>query len=313
MSILKLKPVFKDYIWGGKNLISKFGKEYDGDILAESWELSTHKDGLSVIANGEHSGKTLAELINIQSNILGKNCNKFEDFPILIKLIDAKNNLSIQVHPDNEYAIKNEKQFGKTEMWYVASCETGAYLYYGFNKDISKWEFEERIKNNTLLEVLNKVFVKKGDVFFIEAGTIHAIGKDIIIAEIQQNSNVTYRVYDYGRLDANGNARDLHIGKAVEVTSTSKLVTTDSPVPHIACCEYFTVDKIFLDGKTTKSLSCYSDENSFVSLLVLDGSGKITSIDETIEYKKGDSIFITAGHGDFSIDGKIEALLTTIS
>lgn len=200
MSILKLKPSCKDYLWGGHRLVEEYGKEYDGDVLAESWELSCHPDGPSVIVNGDHVGKTLQQYIEEEGKgVLGTHCGRFRDFPILIKFIDAKDNLSIQVHPDNRYALKNEGQYGKTEMWYVMDAGKDAFLYYGFKKEVSKEEFEKRIKENTLLEVLNAVPVQKGDVLFIESGTIHAIGKDILIVEIQQNSNVTYRVYDYGR------------------------------------------------------------------------------------------------------------------
>ena len=180
---------------------AEYGKEYEGDVLAETWELSCHPDGPSYIMNGAYQGKTLQEYIDGEGKeVLGTHCRRFRDFPILTKFIDAKDNLSIQVHPDNRYALKNEGQYGKTEMWYVMDAGEGAYLYYGFRQEISREEFERRIKEDTLLEVLNAVPVQKGDVLFIESGTIHAIGKDILIAEIQQNSNVTYRVYDYGRV-----------------------------------------------------------------------------------------------------------------
>ena len=173
MAILKLAPSFKDYIWGGRRLIEEYHKPYEGDILAESWEVSCHPDGPSFVTNGAYAGKTLQEYIDLAGReVLGSNCRRFDEFPILIKFIDAKDNLSIQVHPDNAYALKYEHQYGKTEMWYVVDCEEGAYLYYGFNREVSKEEFAERIKNNTLLEVLNPVKVKKGDVLFIESGTI---------------------------------------------------------------------------------------------------------------------------------------------
>ena len=198
MAIVKLCPSYKDYLWGGKKLITDFYKEYDGDVLAESWELSCHKDGPSYIAAGEYAGETLEQYIIMEGKkILGRHARKFSKFPVLIKFIDAAEDLSVQVHPGDEYAIKNENQYGKTEMWYVVDCEEGASLYYGFAREVSTEELEQRIRDNTLLEVLNKIYVKKGDVLFIEPGTIHAIGKGNVIAEIQQNSNVTYRVYDY--------------------------------------------------------------------------------------------------------------------
>ena len=176
MAILKLKPAFKDYIWGGKKLVEEYGKEFQGERLAESWELSCHPDGESVIANGDYAGKPLSAYIEEKGrDILGRNCRRFADFPILIKLIDARDNLSIQVHPDNGYALRNEGQYGKTEMWYIVDCEPGAFLYYGFSREVSEEEFRRRIADNTLLEVLNRVDVQKGDVMFIESGTIHAI------------------------------------------------------------------------------------------------------------------------------------------
>ena len=199
MAILKLKAPCKDYIWGGNRLREEYGKQLDSDRIAESWELSCHKDGQSVITGGEFDGKTLSDYIAAKGKgVLGKNCGRFEYFPVLIKLIDAKDNLSVQVHPSNEYALRVEGEYGKTEMWYIVDCDPGAELLYGFKHEISKEEFAERIANNTLLEVTNNVPVHKGDVFFIESGTLHAIGKGILIAEIQQNSNTTYRIYDYG-------------------------------------------------------------------------------------------------------------------
>lgn len=310
MSILKLKPAYKDYIWGGSRLKEEYNKEFEGETLAETWELSCHKDGHSIVVNDEANTITFDEYIKKNGkSILGKNLERFEEFPILIKLIDAKGELSIQVHPDDEYALKNENQFGKTEMWYVTDCKDGAFLYYGFKDEISKEEFENRIKNNTLLEVLNKVEVKKGDVFFIESGTIHAICSDTTIAEIQQNSNVTYRVYDYGRVDANGNQRDLHIDKALEVTNRNVSTPYECKDGHLAKCEYFTVDKVVVDND---SFSDVADDKTFKHILVVDGEGTIKSNDESIEVKKGDSLLVTANTGDYTVTGNCEILLTYI-
>lgn len=312
MAIIKLKPSYKDYLWGGNRLKEDYHKKYDGDVLAESWELSCHVDGNSIISEGSFAGKTLHEYIEWEGKkVLGKNCMKFQNFPILIKFIDAKENLSIQVHPNDEFALSNEGQNGKTEMWYVVDCSEEAYLYYGFSRKIEKEEFAQRIKEDTLLEVLNKVPVKKGDVFFIEAGTIHAIGKDIVIAEIQQNSNVTYRVYDYGRVGADGKQRDLHIEKALAVTNRNPKVRSESFDPHLGSCEYFTVDKLVLDGKFMRKMSGKVDEDSFLHLLIIDGDGTIKNTKE-ISFEKGDSILITASTGDFEIYGNCEVLLTTI-
>ncbi len=251
-------------------------KVYDGDVCAEAWVLSCHPDGPSTIVNGKYAGRTLQQFIDAEGKeVLGTNCRRFREFPILTKFIDAKQNLSIQVHPDNAYALKNENQYGKTEMWYVIDAEPGAFLYYGFKKEISREEFEERIKNNTLTEVLNAVHVKKGDALLIESGTLHAIGAGILIAEIQQNSNVTYRVYDYGRIGKDGKPRELHIAKALDVTKREP-AEPKSSYPHIADCDYFTVDKINLNGSTTDKVSGEVGEESFLSILVLDGEGKIS-------------------------------------
>ena len=178
MAILKLKPACKDYLWGGHRLADEFGIEYDGDILAEAWELSCHPDGPSIIVNGEYAGRTLKEYIDEKGmEVLGENCRRFREFPILTKFIDARDNLSVQVHPNNRYALKHEGQYGKTEMWYVLDAIPGSFLYYGFREEITREEFAKRIQENTLLEVLNAVPVKKGDVLFIESGTLHAIGE----------------------------------------------------------------------------------------------------------------------------------------
>lgn len=314
MAILKLKPAFKDYIWGGKKLAEEYGKDFKGERLAESWELSCHPDGESVIANGEHAGKPLSAYIEEKGrDILGRNCRRFADFPILIKLIDARDNLSIQVHPDNGYALRNEGQYGKTEMWYIVDCEQGAFLYYGFSREVSEEEFRRRIADNTLLEVLNRVDVQKGDVLFIESGTIHAIGKGIVIAEIQQNSNITYRVYDYGRVGADGKPRALHIEEAVRVTNRHPVYRGKSSMPHIAQCDYFTVDKLHLDGRMMNCVSGQVTDSSFVSVLVLDGEGTIRCGEEELSFQKGDTFFLEASSGAYQIEGTCEALVTSIS
>ncbi len=313
MSILKLKPCGKDYLWGGHRLAEEYGKECRGDVLAETWELSCHPDGPSVIANGSYAGKTLQQYIEEQGKaVLGTHCRRFRDFPILVKFIDAKDNLSIQVHPDNRYALTHEGQYGKTEMWYVMDAGKDAFLYYGFRKEISAAEFERRLQEDTLLEVLNAVPVQKGDVLFIESGTLHAIGKDILIAEIQQNSNVTYRVYDYGRVGKDGRKRDLHIEKALAVTKLVPILRDKSSYPHVADCDYFTVDKLNLDGRILKKLEGFVSEDSFASILFLDGKGQITVAGETVAFQKGDSFFISAGSGGFEIEGVCDALVTTI-
>ena len=320
MGILKLIAPCKDYLWGGNRLREEYGKKMDSDKIAESWELSCHKDGQSVIEGGEFDGKTLSDYIEAKGKgVLGTNCERFEYFPILIKLIDAKDNLSVQVHPSNEYALKVEGEYGKTEMWYIVDCSEGAELLYGFKHEIGEEEFAERIRNNTLLEVTNNVPVHKGDVFFIESGTLHAIGKGILIAEIQQNSNTTYRIYDYGRVGADGKPRQLHIDKAVEVTDRipPKYPTTAQGAPEkveggvktlLRSCEYFNVNKLEVDG----AMRLNADEKSFKSLLFLDGSAEIISADGKSAAVKGDSFFVPAGSGEFTISGKCEVILSDI-
>lgn len=317
MAVLKLTPAFKDYLWGGTRLRDDFQKDCDFDKIAESWELSCHKDGPSTIANGEFKGLTLSEYIDkAGKSVLGTDCEKFENFPILIKLIDAKDNLSVQVHPDNEYAQRVEGEYGKTEMWYIVDCDEGATLLYGFKDTITKDEFAQRIADNTLLEVTNAVPVKKGDVFFIQAGTLHAIGKGILIAEIQQNSNTTYRIYDYGRVGKDGKPRELHVEKAKDVTDLCPAKAyPETPVEQkdgytsklLSSCDYFTTYAVDVDSKAVLE----ADEKSFASLLILEGEGKVVG-DDTVEFRKGDSIFIPAGTGKFAVDGKCKAILTRV-
>ncbi|NLK70279.1 MAG: class I mannose-6-phosphate isomerase [Clostridiales bacterium] len=321
MEALKLIPEFKDYIWGGTRLRDEYNKKCNYDKIAESWELACHKDGNSIIENGEYAGLTLAEYIEkVGKQVLGSACDKFNSFPILIKLIDAKDNLSVQVHPDNDYALRVEGEYGKTEMWYIVDCDEGASLLYGFKENITKDKFIEHIKNDTLLEVVNKVNVKKGDVFFIEAGTLHAIGKGILIAEIQQNSNTTYRIYDYGRVGNDGKPRELHIDKAVEVTDLCParkyleipIVKHDGyNIRLLSECEYFTTYNIKLKSKALLN----ADKNSFNSILVLDGEGTLNGLAEnrnSIQFKKGDSIFIPAEFGEYEIIGNADIIYTGI-
>lgn len=303
--IYKLKPACKAYIWGGTRLRTKFGKESDDEIIAETWELSCHKDGESLVV-GENC--TFTELLKNNPTFKGSACDKFQDFPVLIKLIHAKQNLSVQVHPSDEYALKNENQFGKTEMWYVMDCRDDAFLYYGFKEDTDEETFKSAIKDHTVCDLLNKVNVKVGDVFFIPSGTVHAIGAGMIVAEVQQNSNVTYRVYDYGRVGVDGKERELHVDKACKVTNYKKQNMQGMINGHIADCKYFTTDKIDLNGEY-KNIT----KNSFHSLLATAGSGKIISDNKTIDFVTGDSIFVPAGGTEYLIQGDAEILLTYIS
>lgn len=317
MEIFKLKPVFKDYIWGGQRLKDDFGFESEYDKVAEGWMLSCHKDGKNLIEGGEYDGQSLDEVIEIlgKEKVTGKRSLDFPYFPVLIKLIDAKDNLSIQVHPDNEYAKRVENEFGKTEIWYVLDAADDARLIYGFKEKITSEEFRNAIENNTLMEVLNSVKVKKGDLFFIEAGTVHAIGKGTLIAEIQQNSNSTYRVYDYGRLGADGKPRELHIQKAVDVSKTEPPKYDIKPMGEtvdskkykstlLTKCDLFTVNHY----EISESITLETDENSFNHILAVEGSGKINGK----ELKKGDSFFVPANFGKYDISGNCEIIVTKI-
>lgn len=320
MAIVKLAPAFKDYLWGGTKLKESYGKKTDLDIVAESWELSTHPDGESVVTTGPYAGMKLSEYVNaLGKDCLGTKGNAFELFPILIKFIDAKQPLSIQVHPDNEYALRVEKEYGKTEMWYVLDCEEGASLYFGVNKEVTKEEFARRIQDGTLLEILKKVPVHKGDVFFIKAGTIHAIGAGIQICEIQQNSNTTYRVFDYGRVGKDGKPRELHIEKAIDVANLSPIEsdfkpcgpqTTDGDAKTVmlATCDLFTTYETTLNGSTTLNV----DKESFGSIVVLEGAGTIENNGETLTFAKGDSIFIAANSGEVKITGNCQWIYSRV-
>ena len=315
MYAMKLSAPIKDYLWGGTKLTKEWGFVSFEDRQAEAWVLSCHRDGESVIENGEFSGKSLREVLEEHPEYIGKNAESGEELPVLIKLIDAADNLSIQVHPDEEYAMKNEGDHGKTEAWYILDCDEGAEIIYGFKEDISKEDFEKAIKTNTLSEYVNRIKVEKGDIFFIKAGTLHAICKGIMIFEVQQNSNVTYRVYDYGRLQ-NGKPRELHIEKALDVT-----VRTKSRVPQnksaaaehdgyfeteLVSCDIFKLSR--LDVGTEAEI--VADENSFVSLVCIDGNGVLLQGDEAVTLYKGDSLFIPAAAGKFKILGKVCVLKT---
>ncbi len=302
MAILKLKPACKEYVWGGRRLIDEFG--IDGDkICAEAWMLSCHPDGASTLESGE----TLADYIKRNgAEILGTNCQAFDDFPVLIKLIDARENLSVQVHPSDDYARLHEGQRGKSEMWYVLDSDADAVLYCGFKREISRDEFVARIKDNSLIEVLNAVPAKRGEIIFIPAGTIHALGKGVMLAEIQESSNVTYRIFDYGR------NRPLHIDKALDVTNLKPLNARDFGYPHVAVSDYFVVDKLDLDGEILSEADGSVDAETFLSVLILGGEGTISSGGEALTYRKGDSFFLTAGSGAWKVCGSCDALLTTV-
>jgi len=319
MKIEKLAPAFKDYLWGGVKLREVYGKKCDYEKVAESWELSTHPAGQSRIVGGEFDGMALGDYVKrMGTPAVGTNCGKFEDFPVLIKFIDAKDPLSIQVHPSDEYALEVEKEYGKTEMWYVMDCEPGASLYFGVNREVSREEFARRIEDNTLLEVLQKVDVHPGDVFFIESGTIHAIGGGSLICEIQQNSNCTYRVYDYGRVGADGKPRELHVEKALAVSKLAPSDTSDKQgaeesipggsVKKLAACKYFTVRRYKVEGQVRLEL----DGSTFASVVVTEGSGSLAGAENTVDFGPADSLFVPADAGEVTIKGPCTAVVTTI-
>lgn len=318
MEILSLYPTIKETIWGGRTLIEDYGFETDTDNAAEAWLLSCHKDGPSFVTNGKYKGKTLAEVIEIEGkSVLGTNNSDCADFPVLIKIIDAKDKLSVQVHPDDAYARKYENENGKTEAWYVLGCEEGASLIYGVNRDMTSEEFARAIEDGTLLEDMNVVEVKPGDVIFIPSGMIHAIGAGILLAEVQQSSNSTYRVFDYNRRDKNGNLRELHIKKACDVSVLKACDADflpegedekygDAVKTYLTGCEFFRMTRVKLSGEYEDSAS----QKSFVSLLVLDGEGRLSDGNTHVELKKGSSIFIPAGHGKFTVSGNLTMLET---
>ena len=318
MKLEKLTPAFKDYLWGGTKLREVYGKPCDFDKVAESWELSTHPAGESRVDGGEYNGLTLSQYFQQIPQALGKNAAAFESFPVLIKLIDAKDPLSIQVHPSDEYALRVEGEYGKTEMWVIVDCEPGAFLYFGVNRPVSKEEFRQRIEDNTVLEVLNKVEVHPGDVFFIQAGTIHAIGAGILICEIQQNSNCTYRVYDYDRRGADGRPRELHIEKALDVCrlepsdTASRLgevkALAGGTVQQLGACKYFSTEKLIVEEALTLEVG----EDSFVSLLATDGSGWVEGPENKLAFRAGDSLLVPAGAGRVRVTGRAVLVKTTV-
>lgn len=316
-----LKPIGKDYLWGGNRLNDDFSKEIAMQPLAETWECSTHPDGLSLVASGEHNGKTLLEVLKSYPEYLGKNSKTKGELPILIKLIDAKQDLSIQVHPDDTYAKEHEHgSLGKTEMWYVLDAEKNSNIVYGLHHGVDKETMKKSIENNTVEKYLQKIPVKKDDVFYIEAGTIHAIHAGVLIAEIQENSNLTYRLYDYGRIDRNGKKRKLHIEKALEVAN---LCGNEEPVQPMrvlkyyrGCaseflyrCKYFQVERLLLNTERCREMIEFqTNALSFSILLCFNGCGVLFFEEETICFFKGDCIFFPADSVLVKIHGNAQLL-----
>ena len=310
---LKMLPCYKDYLWGGGRLQREFHKADAPEVTAESWELSCHPDGLSLTEGGQ----SIAQLGALNhDDFWGKACPAGE-FPLLVKLIDAQKDLSIQVHPSNETALPGEH--GKAEMWYVVDCAPQAFLYFGFSQRISQEEFLRRAEDGTICQVLNRVPVARGDVFYILPGTIHAIGAGILIAEIQQSSNTTFRVYDYQRRDTNGNLRPLHLKRAAEVLSYEPVVPEECRSNSGVSCPAFSMSEMFscryfrayrLDVRTAADLRC--DGRSFQHLLCVEGDGSIAAGGKKYPFGKGDSYFLPAALGDYRIKGACRMLLSRI-
>jgi len=298
---LKFNPILKDKIWGGTRLKSIFNKPAVTDKLGETWELSGYEGDESVVTNGFLAGNNLTELIEIyMGELVGdKIFDEFGlSFPLLFKLIDANDNLSIQVHPGDEVAAERHNSYGKTEMWYVVAAEDGAELIIGFNKDCTQEEYLDALSKDKVEDLLQKVKVKKGDVFFIPAGLVHAIGRGVLVAEIQQSSDITYRIYDYKRTDDNGNERDLHTEEALDVIDFSaskdpktKYQAKVNESTNLISCDYFTTNIIQIDKPINLN---YATLDSFVVYMCMEGEMLIISEGEKLKVTKGDTILIPA-------------------
>lgn len=318
-SFVRLSPAFKETLWGGTRLKEEFGKVSDFDTIAESWELSAHPAGRSVVASGRHKGRHFdTYLQKLGKEYWGWKCDANNSFPILIKFIDARDMLSIQVHPDDDYALEMESEYGKNEVWYIMDAEEGAGLYCGFKKDVTREEVEQHIQNNTLLELLNWVATKPGDVFFIPAGTVHAIGAGNLICEVQQSSNTTYRLYDYGRKDKFGQERELHLDKALDVIDykkyvpqeflDDKIITKEFEKRLITECKYFTCQECIIKTE----MQFRQETTSFTAIICLEGSGEIIGEERSEVFKAGDSFFVPAGDRMITVKGACKMIVVRV-
>lgn len=316
-----LKPAAKDYLWGGNRLNDDFSKGIDMYPLAETWECSTHPDGPSIVASGEHIGKSLIEVLKDHPEYIGTHPKIKGELPILIKLIDAKQDLSVQVHPSDEYAQKYEHgQLGKTEMWYILDASKGTQFVYGFKMNQDKETIKKAIQNGTVEKYLQKVLVKKNDLFYIKAGTVHAIGAGALIAEIQESSNLTYRLYDYERTDKTGKKRELHIEKGLAVAELNGATEPRQPLrvlkyrrgcaSELLCrCKYFEVYRMLLNTERCREMVSYqADKTSFRVLLCTDGCGSLRTEEGIEEFFKGDCIFVPANSERLRLHGKAQFL-----
>ncbi len=313
-----LEPFISELVWGGTRLISDYGIQTEKRNAAEAWVLSCHEAGENRIANGDFTGMTLADYYRQNPQCVGTDGAGCKDFPILVKLIDARDDLSVQVHPDDAYCTKTGEGQGKTEAWYVLDCEENACLILGFREQISSQAFQKAVETDTLMDAVQRIPVKKGDCFFIEAGTLHAICKGILLAEVQQNSNTTYRIYDYNRPGLDGKPRELHTAQALAVTKCEPYrAQSIEAIPEtgegwsktpLCACEYFSMWAIETQG----AYQAWADEASFVSLLVLEGEGTLTCKGESLSLQKGGSVFLPAGCGGFSVQGTMKLLESRI-
>lgn len=316
---LKFKPVYKDYIWGGRNL-EKLGKVLPDGIVAESWEISCHPDGVSIVANGDFEGRSLPDLVKeLGRELLGSALEQkdIDKFPLLVKFIDANDNLSVQVHPDDNYAFIHENgEYGKNEMWYIISAEPGAKLIYDVVPGTTRENFADAVKSNSIASCLKSIEVFPGDVINIPAGLIHAIGKGIVLAEIQQNSNTTYRVYDYDRVDKKGSKRPLHIEKALDVIDFNATgrkekfrglkIQPDSDYIKkvLVVCRYFAVEQYTLNGTLNET----ADGRKFYLYTFTEGDAELTYGNNILPVRAGESLLIPASLGTYSIQGNAKLL-----
>ena len=313
--MLKMRPAMKEMVWGGRLLADRFGKEIPSDSTGESWEIAAHPHGQSVVEGGPLDGTTLQTLVDqYQEALVGtKVLERFGNFfPLLIKFIDANQNLSVQVHPDDHQAVALEGPgaSGKTEMWYVLDAKPGARLVYGFNQDLSEEDLRNALEQGTLEAYLNWVDVEPGDTFYIPAGTLHAIGSGILIAEIQQNSDLTYRVYDYNRLGLDGKPRQLHVEKAVAVADRKvPLGHEKADIDAGVVSPFFETRRIRVDGSWTLQVS----PDRFEILICVGGNGSITNGGQTMVIQEGDSFLIPATAGTVAAEGQLTLLQTHVN
>ena len=315
-----LRPTGKDYLWGGSRINDEFGKGIALEPLAETWECSTHPDGPSFAVGGEFDGQSLAEILKAHPDYLGTHPERGEGLPILIKFIDATRDLSVQVHPTDEFAAAHENgQRGKTEMWYVLDAAKDAKLVYGLRHDTDAEALRESIENGTVERHLQTVPIAKNDVFFIEAGTIHAIGAGALIAEIQQSSNLTYRLYDYDRVDKNGHKRPLHVQKALAAANLRSSTAPRQPMrvlhyrpgcaSELLCrCRYFEVYRMLVNTERRQKVAYRADAMSFRVLLCVDGCGTVSFCNSASNIYKGDCVFLPADSVELSLHGQLQLL-----